>query len=145
MKDLNPFNGRKVKMMEIIFANFESFKVKSSYICDFEMFDLKYSLSFYVQSENDGEVNSGCYCNLVFISFNEKGKMVSGEIDKNNRLDLYLSKNSISHIDLIFDDDSHLNVAVPWIDGEDASINKLQEYGEDNDYCYVKISGLEDE
>lgn len=144
MRDLNPFSGRKVKMMEIVFSNFESFKVGASCICDFEMFDLKYSMSFYVQSENDGEINSGCYCNLVFISFNENGMNVSGEISIDNKLKDYLAKNYISHVDLVFDDDSHLNVAVPWIDGDDANVNTLQEFGENDDYCYVKISGLEE-
>lgn len=142
MRDVNPFNGRKIRSLEIIFENFESFKVDVSGICDFNMFDIKYSISLYAMSENDGDINALAYCNLFFVSLNEKGRMTHGEIDSSVYLNNYLKTNYITHVDLVFDDDSHLYVAVPWNDGDNDSINSLQEVGADSDYTFVKISGL---
>ena len=140
---INPFYGRKIQMVELIFESYESYKIPVKGIASFDMFDIKYSISYLPREDNDGEVDATCYCNSVVIVFNKSGRRMMGEINPGILLDKAIQENSVAQVKVEFEDGSSIVVSVPWVDGKDKKTNQLQHLVVDHDYLYLKISGYE--
>lgn len=140
---VNPFYGRKIQIIELIFENYESYKVPITGIASFDMFDLKYSISYLPREDNYGEVDACCYCNSVVIVFNKSGRRMMGEINPGILLDKAIHENSVSQVNIQFEDGANIVVSVPWVEGKDKKTNSLQKIIVDQDYLYLKISGYE--
>lgn len=150
--NLNPFNNKVLKNLEIVFENCEVFNVPANGIewlgiekitHDFIVHVNRYNKGKFT---NKGEITSFSNCKRVTILLNKTGQRAKSnfkEIYKENESCLLkdrLKSKDITQLEFHFADNTMLNVLVPWEDGESEYVNKLIKINKEDDNICIEIN-----
>lgn len=150
-KNLNPFIGKTLESIEIIFENCESYIVPADGIEKLSISNITYSFTVHVNGYMDGkytekgEMHADAYCENFQLILNKKGNMSRSSWDSqfNGLPDLKnrLKTHDVVGIDFTFTDESSIYILVPWEDGDNETINGLMKckFDKESDFTLVFI------
>lgn len=145
MKNLNIFD-RNIKQIDIVFENCEVFSIPSDCIYKMNIENIKNSFTLHINgldyTDRAGEVSDFTSCDEVSIIFNKKAFEISSEwaeMGIDTTFKDRIKMNDITHLDIIFEDNNHIYIGVPWEDGTSPYDNKLQFNIDRENMLYVYI------
>lgn len=113
---------RKIKQLDIVFENCEVFTLTPDMINLCYIDGIKNNIGINCFQYENGEIYDTISCEEVMLIINEKGASQKGNFDfptsPSSLLKDRLKFNDITHIDVIYEDDSNTYVMVPWRDKE---------------------------
>ena len=154
MKDINIFNDKTLKDVDIVFENCETYKVPADGIYRFYIDDIHFSLDIHINGltkwTKPGETHSYAYADRIGLILNEKGMKVQSDWkEMMNGDDCQLSERlkyrDITHFDFNFTDDTHFYLGVDWEDGDSEFENKYQHNDIKEKMAFIDINKDYDE
>ena len=149
-KSLNPFANKKLKCIDVVFENCEVYNIPADGIYKLSLGNISYSLDVHVNGlskyTHPGELYASAYTDFVWLALNKKGMEVYSDWEgmwPDNDCPLFAERvecNDITHLDLIFEDNTNLYLGVPWEDGSSEWVNGLQKNDIRNDILFIHIS-----
>lgn len=112
--------GRKIKQLDIVFENCEVFTLTPHMIELCSIDGIKNNIGVNCFQYTDGEVYDSISCEEFLLIINEKGMNQKGGFEfealHNPSLSERLDFNDITHIDIIYKDNTNDYIMVPWQD-----------------------------
>lgn len=131
------FDDKEIKSIDIVFENCECYSVPREGIEYFSVNNLKTNLTL---TRNNDAISEMVSCDNFDLHLNKKGLKVHGDPawgEGKTLLKQRLEQNDISHVDIMFVDDSHLYVAIPW--GEDDEyFNSCLKCKIEKDFAFIR-------
>ena len=120
---------KKLKYLDIIFENCEVYRLEPDmiYTCFIEEINKDIGINQFQYKK--GEIFNYLVCNKFMLVINQKGLNQNGgfyEYAHEGILENRLKQRDITHIDLIYDDDTNDYITISWKDDSDEFTNKLQ-------------------
>lgn len=120
---------RKIKQLDIVFENCESCTLTPDmiYMCTLDRIYKNIGINCF--QYRDGEIYDEIFCDQFMLVINQKGlqqKSGFGDFRNDDALEERLKYRDITHIDLIYDDDTNDYISVHWEDDNNEYTNKLQ-------------------
>ena len=150
MKSLHPFADKKLKYIDVVFENCEVYSIPAEGIYKLSLGDITHSLDVHVNGlskyTKPGELYTSSYTDFVWLALNKKGMETHSDWEgmfQDNDCPLFAERvegNDITHLDLIFEDNTNLYVGVPWEDGSSEWVNGLQKNDIRNDILFIHIA-----
>ena len=120
---------RKIKQLDIVFENCESCTLMPDmiYMCALDKIYKNIGINCF--QYRNGEIYDEIFCDQFMLVINQKGlqqKSGFGDFRNDDTLEERLKYRDITHIDLIYDDDTNDYISVHWEDDNNECTNKLQ-------------------
>ena len=120
---------RKIKQLDIVFENCESCTLMPDmiYMCALDKIYKNIGINCF--QYRNGEIYDEIFCDQFMLVINQKGlqqKSGFGDFRNDDTLEERLKYRDITHIDLIYDDDTNDYISVHWEDDNNEYTNKLQ-------------------
>ena len=120
---------RKIKQLDIVFENCESCTLTPDmiYMCTLDRIYNNIGINCF--QYRNGEIYDEIFCDQFMLVINQKGlqqKSGFGDFRNDDTLEKRLKYRDITHIDLIYDDDTNDYISVHWEDDNNEYTNKLQ-------------------
>ena len=120
---------RKIKQLDIVFENCESCTLTPHmiYMCALDRIYNNIGINCF--QYRNGEIYDEIFCDQFMLVINQKGlqqKSGFGDFRNDDTLEERLKYRDITHIDLIYDDDTNDYISVHWEDDNNEYTNKLQ-------------------
>lgn len=133
MNNLNFFD-KEIKEVDIVFENCEAYTVPADCIYRMTIDDIKFALTMHYNGLNEyekpGNVTDFTSCEYASIILNKKGLECTSNWDETDDEKILLKErikhNDITQLDIVYTDDTHINILVPWEDGNSEYDNKYQ-------------------
>lgn len=152
MNNLNFFD-KEIKEVDIVFENCEVYTVPADCIYRMTIDDIKFALTMHYNGLNEykkpGNVTDFTSCEYASIILNKKGLECTSNWDEMDDEKILLKErikhNDITQLDIVYTDDTHINILVPWEDGNSEYDNKYQHNYIKDDMIVVDIDRNYDE
>lgn len=120
---------RKIKQLDIVFENCESCTLTPDmiYMCALDKIYKNIGINCF--QYRNGEIYDEIFCDQFMLVINQKGlqqKSGFGDFRNDDTLEERLKYRDITHIDLIYDDNTNDYISVHWGDDNNEYTNKLQ-------------------
>lgn len=120
---------RKIKQLDIVFENCESCTLTPDmiYMCTLDRIYNNIGINCF--QYRNGEIYDEIFCDQFMLVINQKGlqqKSGFGDFRNDDTLEKRLKYRDITHIDLIYDDNTNDYISVHWEDDNNEYTNKLQ-------------------
>ena len=120
---------RKIKQLDIVFENCESCTLMPDmiYMCALDKIYKNIGINCF--QYRNGEIYDEIFCDQFMLVINQKGlqqKSGFGDFRNDDTLEERLKYRDITHIDLIYDDNTNDYISVHWGDDNNEYTNKLQ-------------------
>lgn len=152
MNNLNFFD-KEIKEVDIVFENCEAYTVPADCIYRMTIDDIKFALTMHYNGLNEyekpGNVTDFTSCEYASIILNKKGLECTSNWDETDDEKILLKErikhNDITQLDIVYTDDTHINILVPWEDGNSEYDNKYQHNYIKDDMIIIDIDRNYDE
>lgn len=156
--NLNPFDNRELKYLELVFENCEVYKIPADCVHFLSIGNINYYFNVHINGLDKytklGEISSWARTDCIDLVLNKKGMFIKSDwvsmLESFEEDNDFILKNRIEHRDVTqvefhFSDNTYLNVLVPWEDDVDEYHNKYQKNYIKDDMINVMISNDEND